>query len=96
MTLEELNKLEDKTLIVIKGKSLYGEQYYMCCRLRKDLMCISEKGLLWGGSLYPLNWVYIATQDDYLKLITKESKRFEQTLDSYKQAYELAKKQGGK
>lgn len=92
MKLEQLNQLENGTLIVIKGKGVFGETYKVIS-FDKEYMRCSDKGLMWGSTLYPLDWIFLATETDYLHAITKASNDFNKLLERLKSAYEKARKQ---
>ena len=88
MLLKDLQTLEDGTLLVITdGKNerriIFHKEY------------LTNSGYLLGSALYPPSWIRIANSDDFMKAITKLSDEFNQNIERYKKAYEIAKKQTG-
>ena len=92
MKLKQLEQLENGTLIKISGKGVFGTTY-MVVSFNKETMYLNEKGLIWGSTLYPLDWIFLATETDYMNAIKKASDDFNRHLDKLKASYEKARKQ---
>ena len=97
MKYEDLMKLENGTLLKIKGKGILGETYKIIMLNKAYIIGEKRKPLyMLGGIAYPLEWLSLATEDDYYNAIIKASKDLERTLDNLKEAFEKTKKAGKK
>lgn len=95
MKYEDLMKLENETLMKIKGKGILGETYKIIMLNKAYIIGEKSKPLyMLGGIAYPLEWLSLATQDDYLQAITRASEDFNKRLKDLKEAYEKTKKAG--
>ena len=96
MTLKEIEKLENGTLIKISGKNYLGETITEIKVFDKENHKATNKGLMCGFNLYPIEWVKLATKSDYDRLCDNAKKDYEKEIARYTKAYELTKKQGGR
>lgn len=84
MKYEELNKLENGSLLKAKGCGFFGE----CDRLFFfDKKYLSDRGYMLGSWLIPLNWIKLPTQNDYAQAIKKKKAEFTKQLDDMRAAY---------
>ena len=93
MKYEDLMKLKNGTLLVIKGKDWLGDKVYRTITLHKDW--IIDKGYLLGGSLYPFEWFYLPTDKDYQNEIKRLTDNYNNALKQLEEAFNKAK-EGGK
>ena len=92
MTIEEINKLEQGTLIKIKGNGFFGKTNRL---IQFDKGCVydcTNKGYMLGSTLYPFEWLYIATKADYEREIEQAKKHFEERIKAINDAWEKARR----
>lgn len=92
MKYEDLMKLENGTLLKIKGRGAFGETNILI-HFRQDYV-YQGKGYFLGATLYPLEWLYLATESDYKEAVKKANENHERTLKDLKVSYEKTKKAG--
>lgn len=94
MTYEELTKLENGTLLKIEGRGVLGKTSILI-HFRDDFM-YQNKGYFLGATLYPLEWLKLATKSDYDNAVKKANADHEKHLQDLKEAFEKAEKMRGK
>lgn len=90
MTFENLQKLENGTLLKIKGKGYLGNferiAYF-------DVTCLKEgKGYLFGSCMYPFEWIRLATQQDLDDALQLAEVNYLHSVYRLKEAFEKTKK----
>ena len=97
MQYEEVKKLEQGTLIKIKGNGFFGRVNRL---VRFDTECVHDdgigKGYMLGCTLYPFAWLSIANKADYNKAIKEATDAYNERIKALNDAWEKAKKFGGK
>lgn len=94
MKYEDLIKLENGTLMKIKGKGALGETNILI-HFRDDYI-YQNKGYMFGSVLYPLEWLYLATRKDYEEAIRKAKINYEERLKDLEESFRKTKKRGSK
>ena len=90
MKLEEIKKLEQGTLIKIKGNGFFGKVNRL---VRFDIACARhDKGYMLGCTLYPFEWITLATKKDYQEELNKAREDYERRVQAIEDAWAKAQK----
>ena len=95
MKKQDLLNLEEGTLLVIHGKGAWGLEHRVI-RLRKENIWIGTHQGYYYGSLYPFEWLKLATKKDLDDELTKAKQDYENRVSALKKAFELTKKVGNR
>lgn len=97
MKFEEIEKLEEGTLLKIKGSGFFGKvdrlTTYKAANLKRP-GAINNKhtGYMLGCTLYPLDWIKLATKKECEENIAKLTEEYQKAVAETKAAYEKAEK----
>ena len=92
MKYEDLMKLENGTLMKIKGKGAFGETNILIHFKKEYLKNVGLTGYMFGSTLYPYEWLYLATHEDYEEAINKAKINYEKTLKDLEKAFSKSEK----
>ena len=97
MKIEELQQLEEGTLIRIKGDGFFGRVDQLITHKAANLIKPGEnrnKSNCYkiGCTLYPLEWIKLATKKDCEERIAKLTAEYERQVAATRTAYEKAEK----
>lgn len=90
MKYEDLMKLDDRTLLVIKGVDYFGNKVYRTITLHKEWL--TSKGYMAGGVLYPYEWFRLPTDKDYQSEVKRLTDNYNKSLERLKEAFKKAGK----
>ena len=96
MKFGELEKLENGTLLKIKGNGFFGKVDRLIYFDRECLYTSKTssigKGYMLGSTLYPVEWIKLATKNDFNKAITKAEEDYQRHINHLKDGFEKSKK----
>lgn len=92
MKREELEKLEEGTLIKIEGNGFFGKTKMLVRFEKKCIYDVSNKGYMFGSTLYPFEWIKLATKNDFEKALAKAKEEHLNYVRGLTVAYEKAAK----
>lgn len=95
MTIEEIKKLEQGTLIKIKGNGFFGKVNRLVRFDSERVYDCTNKGYMLGSTLYPFAWISVATRYDYTKELKKATEDYNARIKALNDAWEKAKKYRG-
>lgn len=96
MTFEELGKLENGTLLKIKGNGFFGKVDRLIY-FDKECLYVPNtsslgKGYMFGSTLYPVEWIKLATKNDFDKAIAKAEEDYQRHINHLKDGFEKSTK----
>lgn len=92
MKYEDLMKLENGTLMKIKGKGAFGETNILIHLKKENLKNFGVTGYMLGSTLYPYEWLYLATHEDYEEAISKAKINYEERLKDLEKSFKKSEK----
>lgn len=97
MKFEDLEKLEEGTLLRVKGTGFFGKvdrlTTYKAANLKRPgVNGYKHSGYMLGCTLYPLDWVKLATKKECEENIAKLTAEYESQVAATRAAYEKAEK----
>ena len=96
MTYEELEKIENGTLLKIKGNGFFGKVDRIIYFDKENLFTSKNetigKGYLLGSTLYPVEWLKLATKRDYEKRVEKIEEEYTRSIAHLKEGFAKAEK----
>lgn len=97
MKFEEIERLEEGTLLKIKGDGFFGKvdrlTTYKAANLKRPGVSVNKHaGYMLGCTLYPLDWIKLATKKECEENIAKLTEEYQKAVVETKAAYEKAEK----
>ena len=96
MTFEELENLEEGTLLKIKGNGFFRKVDRLIYFEKECLYTPKThswgKGYMFGSTLYPVDWLKLATKKDFDNALEKVEQEYSKRISRLKDGYEKSKK----
>ena len=91
MTEQQVKALKNGALITIKGIDYWGDKVALTRIFKSEY--VTSHGYMLGGSLYPFEWITLASDSDYMQALDKAQEKYNKRIIALAQAYAITKSQ---
>ena len=91
MTEQQVKALKNGALITIKGVDYRGDKVALTRIFNSEY--VTSHGYMLGCSLYPFEWITLASDSDYMQALDKAQEEYNKRITALAQAYAITKSQ---